>query len=107
MRVRYVPRRGGSGVWCYAEKGEKSNKKVPTLIWLHGIGADKDTWPIMIKYVSGDNHCIALDLPGHGGTTFVEDLDTLNLDGYVESLKEFVELVGLNNEPVNIVGYTF
>lgn len=54
MVIKYASRRNGNGVWCYAERGSKSHRrhhnsnhhhnhhlKKPTLIFLHGFGADK------------------------------------------------------------------
>jgi len=119
MEVKYVARKKVSGTWCYAEKGSKQsghlhhhhnhskNKKYPTLVFLHGFGGDKDTWPSMIRHIPKKYHCVVVDLPGHGDTTFVPEVDELNLEGYVKSLKEFLEVSGLDNEPIFLIGCSF
>lgn len=115
MEVKYVARKGGNGVWCYAEKGQshhgrshhhrhRQQKSHPTLVFLHGFGADKDTWPSMIRHIPSSYHCVILDLPGHGETTFVEGHDELNMDSYARSLREFLEVTGLDREPIHLIG---
>ncbi len=118
MEVKYVPRKNGSGKWCYAEKRSrnrshhnhnhhKTNHKNLILVFLHGFGADKDTWPSMIRHIPRKYHCVAVDLPGHGETTYVPEVDKINLDGYVESLKEFLEVTGLEKERIFLIGCSF
>lgn len=119
MRVKYVPRKGGKGVWCYAEKGEHNtshrhhhthnsdHKKYPTLVFLHGFGSDKDTWPSMIMYIPKKYHCIILDLPGHGETTFVDGLDYCEAQSYVESVHEFLQVIGLDKTHIYLIGCSF
>jgi abhydrolase domain-containing protein 6 len=130
MEVKYVGRKGGKGVWCYAEKGRSrtshhhhkdrhhqqphdshshshahGNKKAhPTLVFLHGFGADKDTWPSMIRHIPSNYHCVIIDLPGHGETSFVDDLDQFTMDSYAKSLREFLEVTGLDREPIHLIG---
>lgn len=41
-------------------------KVYPTLVFLHGFGGDKDTWPSILKGIPSQYHCIVVDLPGHG-----------------------------------------
>lgn len=111
MRVKYAARKGGRGVWCYAEKGQPrhshSQKRQPTLVFLHGFGADKDTWPSMIRHIPSSLHCVIIDLPGHGETTFVEGHDELTMDSYARSLREFLEVTGLDREPIHLIGCSF
>lgn len=44
---------------------EKAGQE-PTLILLHGAGADKNNWCRFTKYLSGHHRVIIPDLPGHG-----------------------------------------
>lgn len=118
MRVNYIDRKCGQGQWCYAEKGYKhshhhahhnkhhhaKHKKYPTLVFLHGFGGDKDTWPSMIRFIPKKYHCVIVDLPGHGETTFVPEVDELNLEGFMKSLKEFLEITHLDREPIFLIG---
>lgn len=118
MRVKYVSRKGGKGTWCYAEKGHKkphhshhkhhsNHKHYPTLVFVHGFGADKDTWPSMIQFIPKKYHCIIVDLPGHGETDFVDGVDELNMEGYVKSLREFLEVTGIDHKPFYLIGCSF
>ena len=113
--MKYVPRKGGKGIWCYAEKGQShhhrhhhrhhANHKVsPTLVFLHGFGADKDSWPSMIRLIPKHYHCVVIDMPGHGETTFVEGHDQLTIESYKESIREFLAVTGLDKEPVHLIG---
>lgn len=105
MRVKYISRRCGKGVWCYAEVGKRRPDQ-PTFVFLHGFGGDKDTWPNMVKHV--ENYCcIVLDLPGHGESTFVEDHDQFSIVSYVKSIREFIEILGLEQEQIYLVGCSF
>lgn len=118
MQVRYVERMNGKGVWCYAEKGShnrhrrhhhKHGKKnhYPTLVFLHGFGGDKDTWPSIVTKIPKTYHSIILDMPGHGETTFVEGLDEPTVESYVRSIREFLEVTHLDKEKIYLIGCSF
>lgn len=107
--IKYISRKNGKGNWCYAEKCQNKNqlKKYPTLIMLHGFGADKDIWLQIARHIPNKYHCVIIDLPGHGETSFVDGYDELNFDSYVHSVKEFLEMTGLDKEPVYLIGCSF
>lgn len=42
----------------------------PTLIFLHGLGASKDQWGPAIYRLANHFHCIFIDLPGEGESSF-------------------------------------
>ena len=93
------------GVWCYAEKGKKSLNS-PTFLFLHGFGGTKDDWPSIIKSISSNNHVVVVDLPGHGETTYLQNHDKPTVDGYTDSLKEFLEEIDLNEEDqIYLIGF--
>lgn len=50
-------------VWPYLEGGDRSK---PTLVMVHGFGADKDHWTFYAPWLTRDYHLIAPDLPGFG-----------------------------------------
>lgn len=104
MRIKSVPRKYGKGEWCYSERGTRGISKYPTLIFLHGFGADKDTWLLMTQYIPKEFHCVLLDFPGHGGTTFIEGSDEPTVISYVHSLREFLEMSGFDKDKFNIIG---
>ena len=54
-----------------------------------------------------DSYCVLLDLPGHGSTDFVASHDLLSIDSYLKSVREFVELMGLDKQQINLVGFSF
>lgn len=123
MQVKYVSRQNGQGVWCYAEKGVShhrrhhsnhhkhghghKHKKYPTLVFLHGFGGDKDTWPSIVTKIPSHFHCVIVDMPGHGETTFIEGVDQPNVEGYVKSVREFLELTHLDQEKIFLIGCSF
>lgn len=105
LSVKYVERKsgGGVGVWCYAEKGQRS-AKYPTMVFLHGFGGDKDQWANVIARIPRRYHSVVLDMPGHGETSFVTGRDESSVASYVRSIREFLEVSGLDSEPIFLIG---
>jgi pimeloyl-ACP methyl ester carboxylesterase len=103
MKVKYVSRKEGTGVWCYAEKGKKTSR-YPTMVFLHGFGGDKDQWPNVIARIPVKYHSVVIDMPGHGETTFLKGFDESNLMSYVRGLREFLQVSGLDQEPIFLIG---
>ncbi len=95
--MKYVSRKNGNGIWCYCEKGERKAGQ-PTLVFLHGFGGCKDDWPNIIAGIPSKYHSIIVDMPGHGDTTFIHDYDEPNILSFVEALKEFLEVMDLDND---------
>ena len=108
LRVRFQPRKCGQGIWCYAEKG-KLSKKYPTFVFLHGFGGSKDDWPMIVKNIPTKYHCITIDLPGHGDTTFVKGHDEPTVHSYADALNEFFEMISYDfaEHQVYLIGYVF
>jgi hypothetical protein len=105
LRTRYVARKYGQGVWCYAEKGSRLPNS-PTFLFLHGFGGCKDDWPNIIKSIPSTYHCILVDLPGHGETTFLHGHDQPTIVGYADSVKEFLQVIDLDKEnQIYLIGY--
>lgn len=50
--------------WHVVESGEG-----PTILLIHGTAASVHSWRHVIPHLSRSHHVIAVDLPGHGGTT--------------------------------------
>lgn len=46
----------------------------PTVVLLHGFGANKDNWVRMAKHLTQDYHVIAIDLPGFGDSDKPENI---------------------------------
>lgn len=113
MEKKFISRKNGEGVWCYAEKkganfhnhqNDIKNKKHPILVFVHGFGGDIYTWPSMIRFIPKNYHCVMIDMPGHGQTTFLEEIDQPNVESYVKGLKEFLEVSGLDQLKITLIG---
>ena len=57
------------GEISYLDNIDYFKKGKDTLVLIHGLGADKDTWLQLAKYLTKNYRIIALDLPGHGLST--------------------------------------
>ncbi|MFT5169643.1 MAG: pimeloyl-ACP methyl ester esterase [Lysobacterales bacterium] len=66
-----------SGIdWHYSLDGEGE-----CLLFLHGWGVDKGIWRQQVKHFSKIHQVLAIDLPGHGESSFVKtDLDVASSD---------------------------
>ena len=76
--------------WHYLESGDPS---LPTVILVHGFGADKDNWVRMTRGLEGF-HVIAPDLPGHGESSFDGNL-FYGFDVQSRRLAEFIDALQL------------
>ena len=77
--------------WHYLESGDPSQ---PTVILVHGFGADKDNWVRMTRGLE-DFHVIAPDLPGHGESSFDGNL-FYGFDVQSRRLAEFIDALKLS-----------
>lgn len=75
---------------------ESKNKSLPTLLLIHGFGANKDNWTRISKYLSGKYHIIALDLPGFGESFKSPDLE-YGILAQVARVNEFVKAINVSN----------
>jgi len=72
-----------------------------TIIMLHGFAANKDNWVSFAKLISPTYQVVALDLPGFGESTCLEDASYRMAD-QANRLNRFVDAVGLKK--FHIVG---
>jgi pimeloyl-ACP methyl ester carboxylesterase len=63
-----VPRRPILILSCGADKGEAP---LPVLL-IHGFLGSREDWRPLAAALSTDRDCYAVDLPGHGRSSFVE-----------------------------------
>ncbi|PIE40878.1 MAG: alpha/beta hydrolase [Gammaproteobacteria bacterium] len=75
---------------AYLENDLKDTK--PTLLLVHGFGAFKENWILMILELRDDFHIISVDLPGHGESDFFAD-SNYDIDQQVTMLHEFANQV--------------
>ena len=83
----------------YARYGEGDE----TLVLLHGFGGDLNNWLFNVDALSTGRTVLALDLPGHGGSS--KEIGDGSVDGFVTALRGFLDTVG--NERVHLAGHSF
>jgi abhydrolase domain-containing protein 6 len=71
------------------------------ILMVHGFAANKDNWTRFCKFITPTYHAVALDLPGFGNSTYVENASYGIVD-QAKRLDEFVNAAGLKK--FHIVG---
>lgn len=64
------------------------------LLLLHGFTADKDNWTRVARFLTGEMHVIAPDLPGFGDSSRDPTLD-YSIEHQLQWLEAFVSAIGL------------
>lgn len=77
--------------WPYLEGGDRSK---PTLVMVHGFGADKDHWTFYAPWLTRDYHLIAPDLPGFGENDRDGELP-FDVTSQAARLKGFLDALGI------------
>ena len=83
----------------YLELGEGDS--VPVLL-LHGFGADLNTWMFSQPALAAERRVIAVDLPGHGGST--KRVDHVDAASYAAVIGHALDALGI--ERVHLVGHS-
>ncbi|UJR17638.1 hypothetical protein I4U23_004534 [Adineta vaga] len=91
----------GTATFSYSEKGNRIDRQ-PTVVFVHGLSSNKETWLSIIKNIPENYHCIAIDLPAHGETVGLNE-EHYSIDKFVEALKLFFDLKNLTS-PICLVG---
>jgi len=71
----------------------------PVALFVHGLGTSAALWRHAIGELSGTSRCIAVDLPGHGGTPARKDASVAAMADMVAELCD-----GLGLDQVDLVG---
>jgi pyruvate dehydrogenase E2 component (dihydrolipoamide acetyltransferase) len=81
---------------------EGKNSNLAPLVLVHGFGADLNSWRPMLGGGTLDNPILAIDLPGHGGSTheIPESVDIIA--GQVEQT-----IAAYHSGPIILVGHSF
>jgi pyruvate dehydrogenase E2 component (dihydrolipoyllysine-residue acetyltransferase) len=87
LRLRYLPLGEGDSV--------------PVLL-LHGFGADLSTWMFTQPALAEGRRVVAVDLPGHGGST--KHVDRVDADSLVAILGEVLDALGIAR--AHLVGHS-
>ncbi|XP_035687649.1 monoacylglycerol lipase abhd6-B-like isoform X2 [Branchiostoma floridae] len=94
----------GEQQFAYMERGRPS-KDQPSLLLIHGFADRKESYCDMIMHLPKHLHLIAVDLPGHGDTGIKAKAD-LTVEAYAAKLHQFVSAVGLDSDPLHVVGHS-
>ena len=78
--------------WPYLEGGDPSK---PTLVMVHGFGADKDHWTFYAPWMTRDYRLIAPDLPGFGENDRDGELP-FDVSSQAARLKAFLDALGID-----------
>jgi abhydrolase domain-containing protein 6 len=72
-----------------------------TLVFVHGFQSTKNTWVPYFKKFANNYHIVAMDLPGHGGSSRPK-MQKYDLQSMAKSLAIFIDKKNLNN--VHLIG---
>ncbi|KIL43950.1 2-succinyl-6-hydroxy-2,4-cyclohexadiene-1-carboxylate synthase [Jeotgalibacillus soli] len=75
-----------------------------SILLLHGFTGDMSTWKHTIRTLSSKWKCVAVDLPGHGGTIMPDDRKRYSMKEVCRDLKEMLD--ALKIEKAHIAGYS-
>lgn len=62
-----------------------------TTLWVHGVDSDAHVWDPAIALVATDHPCVAVDLPGHGGSPSPTDLAAYERAQVLSDLDEVID----------------
>lgn len=90
-----------AGEVVYLDNITNITKAEDTLVLIHGLGADKDTWLQFSKYLTKRYRIIAPDLPGHGLS--IQDF-SINYSVEAQALSILELLQSLKIQRIHIIG---
>lgn len=73
-----------------------------SIVFVHGLDDDSSCWDSVIDILSGDHHCLALDLPGHGDSPEPSDPAAYRRESVLESIDHVLASLG----PSVLVGHS-
>ena len=85
-----------------------------SVLFLHGFMGGLEDWDAVARGLSSEARCVAVDMPGHGATSFAPKPGRSEADGYeVEAMAEAISKLGdalfgdaSDDAPVTVVGYS-
>lgn len=92
-----------------------SRARSASVLFLHGFMGGLEDWDAVARGLSSEARCVAVDMPGHGGTSFAPEPGRAEAEGYeVEAMAEAVSKLGdalfgdesRDDAPVTVVGYS-
>ncbi|CAF3521951.1 unnamed protein product [Rotaria sp. Silwood1] len=85
-----------TSMFSYCEKGSKVDGQ-PTIVFVHGLSSNKETWLPIVKNIPSNYHCITVDLPAHGETIGMKE-EFYTIDKFVEKLKLFFDKMNFTGQ---------
>ena len=70
----------------YIERGNAKDHAI-SLLLVHGFTSSKENWCLMASFIPKRIHIVALDLPGHGGTTR-KLKDDISVPGFAKRVEQ-------------------
>jgi pyruvate dehydrogenase E2 component (dihydrolipoamide acetyltransferase) len=91
----------GGRLMRYLDVGEGAG---PPILFLHGFGGDLNNWQFNQEGLAENYRTLALDLPGHGGST--KDLSSghLHVGAFSNAVLEFMDAMGIG--AAHLVGHS-
>ncbi|XP_070193576.1 monoacylglycerol lipase ABHD6-like isoform X2 [Littorina saxatilis] len=102
MRLRTVTDDKGF-TFTFGERSQQVQGR-PSILLLHGFSADHFMWAPIVQKFAPDVHAVALDLPGHGFTSDPADGDDIGFEGQLHRMRQFVRLMGMDQQPFHVSG---
>ncbi len=75
----------------YLRTSSKAGESRSGILLIHGSGGNAEMWQKVIAGLEGRYECLAVDLPGHGGS---EGSGSTRIDDYCAFLKDFLSVLG-------------
>lgn len=79
----------------------KGTNKDDVIVFVHGAGCNSDVWHHQLDFFSDDYHTVAVDLPGHASSSW---MDECSMQGYVEVVKGLMD--SLPTDRAILVGHS-
>lgn len=80
----------------------QSKNTASAILFLHGLGLNKNFWSSTIAHLSGSHRCIAIDLPGHGESR--AQVTNGSMSAYAAAVRAVIEQKNLSD--VTLVGHS-
>jgi abhydrolase domain-containing protein 6 len=80
---------------------ESARQEGATLVLLHGLGASKDQWGPELCKLAREHHCLLIDLPGHGQSSYLAR-QGLGPRAILAEVEPLIDL--LSTRPIVLIG---
>ena len=83
---------------------DSGNPRLLTALFLHGFMGSARDWKDVTAALESDFRCLAVDLPGHGGSLGLPYPDSYTIEGAAQELTRLLDSLGVTRPAV--VGYS-